>query len=251
MRTVDIVVAGLFAPAYVTAVGLADLYAQIPLRIALGLGTGAIALSSQDTGRSDTKTRDRAITQAFLVGFLAGLPLIAGSLLFSEFLIAILGAKREVVRLGASYLTLVFAAAPMCIVGLIGARSLQGTGDTVTPMIVNGGANFCNAAATVLLALSIGPLPRMGIVGIGFAKLLASVTRAADEFLIWGSKEFDLIELLDRYCRTSSIMPRKKNPRTITTVQRDSNDMIGEVMQQFTTTKNVSGSVGLSMSVLD
>lgn len=47
MRTVDIVIAGLISPAAVAAIGLADLYAQIPLRTELGLGTGAIALSSQ------------------------------------------------------------------------------------------------------------------------------------------------------------------------------------------------------------
>ncbi len=43
MRSVDIVVA------YVTTVGLADLYAQIPLRIGLALGAGAIVISNQDT----------------------------------------------------------------------------------------------------------------------------------------------------------------------------------------------------------
>lgn len=178
MRTVDVVVAGVFAPAYVTAIGLADLYAQIPLRIGLALGTGAIALSSQDTGRAATATRDRAISQALLIGSLAGLPLIAAGLLFSEFFIAVLGAERAVVRLGASYLTLVFAAAPMRIVGLVGARSLQGTGDTVTPMLVNGGANLFNATATVLLALGLGPVPRLGIVGIGLATLLARTLEA-------------------------------------------------------------------------
>ena len=178
MRTVDIVVAGLFAPAYVTAIGLADLYAQIPLRIGLGLGTGAIALSSQDTGRAATATRNRAVTQAILIGFVSGLPLIVVGLVFSEFFIALLGAEQSVVLLGASYLSLVFAAAPMRVVGLVGARALQGTGDTVTPMIVNGGANFCNATGTVLFALGIGPAPRLGIVGIGLATLLARTLEA-------------------------------------------------------------------------
>ena len=51
MRTVDVFVTGLFSPAAVAAVGLADLYARFPLRIGLGLGGGAISLSSQDTGR--------------------------------------------------------------------------------------------------------------------------------------------------------------------------------------------------------
>ena len=178
MRTVDIVVAGLFAPAYVTAIGLADLYAQIPLRIGLGLGTGAIALSSQDTGRAAATTRDRAVTQAMLIGFVSGLPLIVVGAGFSEFLIVLLGAEQSVVLLGASYLSLVFAAAPMRVVGLVGARALQGTGDTVTPMIVNGGANACNATGTVLFALGIGPVPRLEIVGIGLATLLARTLEA-------------------------------------------------------------------------
>lgn len=173
MRTVDIVVAGLFAPAYVTAIGLADLYGQIPLRLGLGLGAGAIALSSQDTGRAAAETRNRAITQAILLGFLVGLPLIVLGLLFSEFFIGVLGAERAVIRLGATYLTLILVASPLRIVGLVGARSLQGTGDTVTPMVVNGGASLVNAITTVVLALGLGPVPRLGIVGIGLATLLS------------------------------------------------------------------------------
>ncbi len=178
MRTVDIVVAGLFAPAYVTAIGLADLYGQIPLRIGLGLGAGSIAISSQDTGREARITRNRAITQAILLGFLVGLPLTVLGLAFSDFFIAVLGAELEVVKLGATYLTLILVASPLRIVGLVGARSLQGTGDTFTPMVVNGGASFFNAIATVILALGIGPAPRLGIVGIGLATLLARAVEA-------------------------------------------------------------------------
>ncbi|MFW5921842.1 MAG: MATE family efflux transporter [Halodesulfurarchaeum sp.] len=178
MRTVDIVVAGLFAPAYVTAIGLADLYGQIPLRIGLGLGAGSIAISSQDTGREARATRNRAITQAIILGFLVGLPLTVLGLLFSEFFIAVLGAELEVVQLGATYLTLILIASPLRIVGLVGARSLQGTGDTFTPMVVNGGASFLNAIATLVLALGVGPVPRLGILGIGLATLLARTVEA-------------------------------------------------------------------------
>lgn len=178
MRTVDIVVAGQFAPAYVTAIGLADLYGQIPLRIGLGLGMGAIAISSQDTGRKATTTRDRAITQAILLGFLIGIPLILVGVLYSEVFISILGAENEVIRLGGAYLVIILAASPFRIVGLVGARSLQGTGDTVTPMIVNGGASLFNAIMTVILALGLGPVPRLGIVGIGLATLLARTIEA-------------------------------------------------------------------------
>lgn len=56
MRTVDIIIAALISPAAVVAIGLADLYARFPLRIGLGMGGGAIALSSQDTGSGAQKT---------------------------------------------------------------------------------------------------------------------------------------------------------------------------------------------------
>ncbi|WP_049921223.1 MATE family efflux transporter [Halopiger djelfimassiliensis] len=179
MRTVDIVVTGLFSPAAVAAIGLADLYAQVPLRIGLGLGTGAIALSSQDTGRGATATRDRAITQALAIGFLTGVPMILLGFAFASPLIAVLGAEPDVVRMGGQYLTLVFAAAPMRIVGLVGARSLQGTGDTRTPMLVNGSANAVNILVTVGLGLGVGALPRLGIVGVGLATAISRTIEAA------------------------------------------------------------------------
>jgi putative MATE family efflux protein len=189
MRTVDVIVTGLFSPAAVAAVGLADLYAQIPLRVGLGLGTGAIALSSQDTGRGDEATRNRAITQAFLMGFLIGLPLIAVGLTVAPRLIEILGAEREVVRMGGLYLAIVFAAAPMRIVGLVGARSLQGTGDTRTPMLVNGTANVINIGSTVGLGLGVGMLPHLGIVGVGVATAVSRTFEAlAMAAAIWSHR---------------------------------------------------------------
>jgi len=178
MRTVDIVVTGLFSPAAVAAIGLADLYAQVPLRVGLGLGAGAIALSSQDTGRGADFTRDRAITQALLIGALCGLPLVAVGLLFSHSLIALLGAERAVVQLGGTYLALVFAASPMRVVGLVGARSLQGAGDTRTPMFVNGGANALNIVLTLTLGLGLGPAPELSIVGVGVATAVSRLFEA-------------------------------------------------------------------------
>jgi len=178
MRTVDIIVTGLFSPAAVAAVGLADLYAQIPLRFGLGLGTGAIALSSQDTGRGAERTRDRAITQALLIGFLCGLPLVLVGVLFGHLLIEIFGAESEVVHLGGLYLAIVFAAAPMRIVGLVGSRSLQGTGDTRTPMLINASANAFNIVLTVSLGLGLWIAPTLEIVGVGIATAVARTFEA-------------------------------------------------------------------------
>lgn len=178
MRTVDIVVTGFFSPAAVAAIGLADLYAQIPLRIGLGIGAGGIALSSQDTGRGADLSRDRAVTQALLIGALAGLPFVAIGVVFGPVLIDLLGAESTVVRLGGTYLTIVFVAAPMRILGLVGARALQGAGDTRTPMLVNGGASVLNILLTVGLGLGLWFAPALGIVGVGIATAVSRTVEA-------------------------------------------------------------------------
>jgi len=169
MRTVDVVVTAAISPAAVVAVGLADLYARFPLRVGLGLGGGAISLSSQDTGRGATVTRDEAITQAILLGALAGLPFAAFGLLFGPAAIRLLGADPTVVDLGGTYLAVVLLTAPARHIALIAARSLQGTGDTRTPMYVNAVANVGNIVGSFGLGLGYFGLPELGVLGVGAA----------------------------------------------------------------------------------
>jgi len=42
--------------------------------------------------------------------------------------------------------------------------------------------------------------------------LLTHLSRASEELILWTSAQFDFIELPDRFCTGSSIMPQKKNP---------------------------------------
>ena len=178
MRTTDIVVTALFSPVAVAAIGLADLYARFPLWVGLGLGAGAIALSSQDTGSGADANRDEAISGALLLGALLGVPFVAFGLLFGREAVALLGAPAEVARTGGLYLTVIFATAPARHVGLIAARSLQGTGDTRTPMYVNVAGNLLNIALSVVLGLGLLGAPRLEVLGVGLATATANVVIA-------------------------------------------------------------------------
>ncbi|WP_263020369.1 MATE family efflux transporter [Natronobiforma cellulositropha] len=183
MRTTDIVVAGFFSPAAVAAVGLADIYGRLPLWLGMGVGDGAIALSSQDTGSGQTATRDEAVTQALLLGLLAAVPFVVFGLVGSYWALAVLGADSEIVRLGGLYLTIIMISAPAFHVTMIAARAIQGTGDTRTPMYVNAGANGLNIVLTVCLAFGLGPFPALSVVGIAIATALGDVL-AAGAFLV-------------------------------------------------------------------
>lgn len=188
MRTTDVIVAGVFSPAAVAAVGLADIYARLPLWFGLGVGDGAIALSSQDTGSGATANRDEAVSTALTLGVLAGIPFAAFGLLFDQAAISVLGAEREVVLIGASYLTIILLSSPARHVTLIAARSIQGTGDTRTPMYVNLAANALNIGLTVGLAFGIAGLPEYGVVGIAIATAVADVLAALTFLLVLASE---------------------------------------------------------------
>jgi putative MATE family efflux protein len=184
MRTTDVFVTALFSPLAVAAIGLADLYARVPLRIGLGLGAGAIALSSQDTGSGATDLRDEAITQALLIGLLAGVPMVLFGLLLGEQAIGVLGIltdddrMAEVASLGGTYLAIIFATSPARHVALIGARALQGTGDTRTPMYVNLVSNGLNIGLSLVLGLGLLGAPRLEIVGVGLATAIGNLFTA-------------------------------------------------------------------------
>lgn len=197
MRTTDIFVTALFSPLAVAAIGLADLYARLPLRIGLGLGAGAIALSSQDTGSGARTNRNEAITQAILIGALAGIPFVLFGFLLGERAIAIVGLwadedqMAEVAALGGLYLAIIFATAPARHVALVGARALQGTGDTRTPMYVNLVSNGLNIVLSVVLGLGLFGAPRLEIVGVGLATAFGNLFTATVLVLAIGSRFTD------------------------------------------------------------
>ncbi|MFB6197854.1 MAG: MATE family efflux transporter [Halobacteriaceae archaeon] len=189
MRTTDIIVTATFSPSAVTAIGLADLYARFPLRIGLGLGGGAIALSSQDTGSGASANRDQAVTQALVMGVVFGVPFIFFGWLFGKQAISLLGAPPNVAEMGGLYLAIILSTAPARHVALIGARSLQGTGNTRTPMYINVVSNLLNIGGSLIFGLGLLGMPRLAIVGVGAATAVANVfTAVALISVIWAGR---------------------------------------------------------------
>ena len=199
MRTTDLIVAGLFGPVAIAALGLANLYTQVPLRIGVGIGTSALALSSQETGTGNTDTRNESITQALIIGAIIGIPLAVLGVAFREEAIHIFGAPPDVVALAAPYLAIVLGTAPARHITLIGEKSLQGVGDTLTPMYIRSGSNIVNIIGTVVLALGVGPIPRLEVVGIAIATAGANVLAALAVLYVFiiHRSEVDLVRPTD------------------------------------------------------
>lgn len=60
--------------------------------------------------------------------------------------------------------------------------------------------------------------------------LLMHLSRASEELILWASAQFDFIDLPDRFCTGSSIMPQKKNPDVPELVRGKSGRVTGHLI---------------------
>ncbi len=65
------------------------------------------------------------------------------------------------------------------------------------------------------------------------------LSRLAEELVLWAGKEFDFIEIGDRYCTGSSIMPQKKNPDIPELIRGKSGRVTGALMSLMMTLKGL------------
>jgi argininosuccinate lyase len=68
-----------------------------------------------------------------------------------------------------------------------------------------------------------------------------NLDRLAEELQIWSTEEFGLVELPDRLCRTSVIMPQKKNPYGLAYIRGLTGQLIGAAAGIASTQKTTSG----------
>ena len=70
------------------------------------------------------------------------------------------------------------------------------------------------------------------------AILMTHLSRMAEELVMWSSAQFDFVELPDRYCTGSSIMPQKKNPDVPELVRGKTGRVNGNLISLLTLMKS-------------
>ncbi len=65
------------------------------------------------------------------------------------------------------------------------------------------------------------------------------LSRLAEELVLWSSKEFDFVQIGDRYCTGSSIMPQKKNPDIPELIRGKTGRVTGSLMSLLMTIKGL------------
>jgi len=69
--------------------------------------------------------------------------------------------------------------------------------------------------------------------------LAVQFSRIAEDLIIWSTKEFDFIELDDRFCSVSSVMPQKKNPDTVELIRSRSSIVVSNLFSSAMIIKSI------------
>ena len=70
-----------------------------------------------------------------------------------------------------------------------------------------------------------------------FAQL--HLSRLSEELVLWASSEFDFVNISDKFCTGSSIMPQKKNPDIPELIRGKSGRVVGSLMSLLTLVKGL------------
>lgn len=71
------------------------------------------------------------------------------------------------------------------------------------------------------------------------AVLMMHLSRLSEELILWASQEFRFVDLPDRFCTGSSMMPQKKNPDVPELVRGKTGRVYGHLMGMLTTLKGL------------
>ncbi|MFC7320216.1 argininosuccinate lyase [Halobacillus campisalis] len=69
--------------------------------------------------------------------------------------------------------------------------------------------------------------------------LITHISRLSEELILWGSQEFNFVELDDAFCTGSSIMPQKKNPDVPELLRGKTGRIYGNLMGLLTLLKGL------------
>jgi putative MATE family efflux protein len=162
---VDTFLVGHLGAASLAAVGLANQWVFMAITLFGAIATGATALIARFTGAQDEDQANEVLCQSVLLGALIGVVATVLGLGLASPAMALLGAEEDVIKLGASYLSVVSSILFFSTLMFIGNASLRGAGDTRTPLFVMLVVNVLNIVVAWTAINGPFGLPQLGVVG--------------------------------------------------------------------------------------
>lgn len=139
----------------------------------MGMAVGTVAFVARYIGAGRPAEAADAARQSLLISFIVGLVTGFACIPFSRPLCLLLGATPAVADLGVQYLNISFAGAYTMFVLFTASSTIQGSGNSVIPMLAMVYANLINLVLDPLFIYGYGSFPALGMEGAALATVLS------------------------------------------------------------------------------
>ncbi len=175
VSVVDTAFVGQLGTAELGALGINSALFALSFLIFNFLAYGTTPRIGRAIGRDDHKEAGRVVVQALSLAVVLGSMMTAILLVFTEPILALMGAEDELATPARTYLTIRAFAGPAVLIILASNGAFRGYQDTKTPLAVAALFNLINLVLDPILIFGLG----WGIAGAAAATLIAQWTGAA------------------------------------------------------------------------
>jgi len=195
-QVVDMAMVGRLGASAIAAVGLSMQPLFLGQGVFMGLSVGTTALVARFIGAQNRRMARRTNHQSLLVSTGLAVVMCAAAYVYARDIVALMGAKPDVVELGTSYLRYLTPGFAVLLATMTVGGALRGAGDTTTPMKINVVVNLVNVVGNYLLIFGHLGFPALGVDG---AAIATTVSRAAGGALfLWAVARRDCPVALPR-----------------------------------------------------
>ena len=178
VQLVDTFLVGHLGEDALAGVGLASILYWFPLSGMFAIGIGATAVVARNVGEGHPERAAFTLRSAQMLSLLWGLAMAAVFFVAAAPMLRIMGAEPAALDQGVLYMQAAAFGLPFYALLYVSTASLQGAGDTRTPMLIMLAVNLVNGVVDYLLINGTGPFPEYGVRGAGLGYLAAALVGA-------------------------------------------------------------------------
>ncbi len=172
-QIVDMIWVGRLGSASIAGVGIANIVLMIVMSMDFGLIMGSRAMIARFIGAGDLRGANNVTGQTIVLGAIWGVLISVIGILSAEPILGLFGLEADVVAEGVAYMRVIFAGWVAMELLVMCLFTIQASGDTLTPMIVEAVIRVFHVGLCPLFVLGWWVFPRLGVGGAALSNVIS------------------------------------------------------------------------------
>jgi len=159
----------------IAGLGVSQTYIMILMTARMGLDASMRAMISRAIGAGETSYANHVLAQSIILTLLWSLIIGIPGVIYTDFLLSIVGVSEEVVDIASGYMKLQFIAMSIMSFQRLTGGALQAAGDSITPLKAATVSRVVHLVTSPFLIFGWFMFPHMDLAGAGMANIIAQV----------------------------------------------------------------------------